>query len=154
MKRIHFQKYSKNRKLSIYTVRFAENTENETDSFLKKYWQAGFKEDILIIKNWIRNLEDRGAKEHYFRHERRANAGPAHFSKLRIYCIRCHDNLIILDGGGEKRGQTAQDGQETNAAMELMNAVDEAFVEKIKDRDIIYSFDGMDLFGELFVDIS
>ncbi|CAG5072556.1 hypothetical protein DYBT9623_04193 [Dyadobacter sp. CECT 9623] len=154
MKRIHIEKYSKNKKLSIYTVRYDDCVENQTDRFLDKYLRLGFEEDIMMIKSWLRNLENRGAKEHYLRHEKRANAGPIRFSKLRIYCIRCHENLIILDGGGEKKGQKTQDGAETNAAMELMNAVDIAFVEKIKDRDIVYSFDKMDLSGELFVDIT
>ncbi|MCE7059465.1 hypothetical protein [Dyadobacter sp. CY343] len=154
MKRIHIEKYSKNKKLSIYTVRYDDCVENETDIFLDKYLRLGFEEDVMMIKSWLRNLENRGAMEHYFRHEKRANAGPIGFSKLRIYCIRCHENLIILDGGGEKKGQKTQDGAETNTAMELMNAVDIAFVEKIKDRDIVYSFDRMDLSGELFVDIT
>jgi hypothetical protein len=153
VKRIYIEKYSKRKKLSVYTVRFAENNENETDRFIDRYLKLGFKEDIQIIKNWLRNVEERGAQERYFRHERRANAGPILACKLRIYCIRCHDNLIILDGGGEKKGQKAQDGFETNAAMDLMNAVDKALVEKIKEGDIEYSDDDMDLTGELFVDI-
>ena len=153
MKRINLELYSKKGKLAIYIIRFEGEDVNETDAFLQKHFELGFIEDIQIIKRWIENLENRGAREEYFRPEKRARAGPKSASKLRIYCIRCHENLIILDGGGIKKGQYAQSGEDTNYSFELMNAIDAKFVEKLSDRDINYSNDSMGLEGELFVDI-
>jgi len=89
----------------------------------------------------------------YFRPENNVSAGPITFSKLRIYCIRCSENIVIIDGGGEKKGQKTQDGAETWKAMKLMMAIDERLIEKIRVGDIYYSPDLMQLKGELFVDI-
>ncbi len=89
----------------------------------------------------------------YFRPENNVSAGPITFSKLRIYCIRCSENIVILDGGGEKKGQKTQDGAETWRAMRLMMDIDRKLIEKIRAGDIHYSSDLMQLEGELFIDI-
>lgn len=89
----------------------------------------------------------------YFRPENNVSAGPITFSRLRIYCIRCSENIVILGGGGEKEGRKAQDGAETWKALKLMMAVDKKLVEKIRAGEIWYSRDLMQLEGELFIDI-
>ncbi|MGN7884685.1 hypothetical protein [Dyadobacter sp. 22481] len=61
--------------------------------------------------------------------------------------------MIILDGGGEKKGQKTQDGAETWKTMKLMMAIDKKLIEKIREKAIHYSDDLMTLQGELFVDL-
>jgi hypothetical protein len=151
--RIYFELYSKSRKVSVYSVRFEHSDTTETDRFVKEYLEKGFKEDIQMIKRWLDNIKTRGARQRYFRAENNVGAGPETFSRLRIYCIRCSDHIIILDGGGEKKGWKTQDGEETWRAMKLMMAIDKKLIEKILQNDIRYAADLMTLEGELFVDI-
>lgn len=153
MNRIYFELYSRSEKVTIYSIRFDGYLVTETDYFLDKYLERGFFEDVRFIKRWLYNIKARGAQPRFFRAENNVTAGPVTFSKLRIYCIRCSDNLIILDGGGEKKGQKTQDGAETWKAMKLMMAIDKKLIEKIRENTIRYSDDLMTLQGELFVDL-
>lgn len=153
MKRIYLEPYSQTEKLTVYTIRFENSSVNETDKFIKKHLELGFLEDIQIIKRWLFNLEKRGALHHYFRFENRASAGPRQTSNLRIYCIRCHNNMIILDGRGVKEGKLAQDGKDTAKSFDLINAIDFCLVEKIKTSEIFYSNDYMNLERDLFIDL-
>ncbi|MBO9613308.1 MAG: hypothetical protein J7619_11460 [Dyadobacter sp.] len=153
MNRIYFELYSKSRKVTIYTIRFEGCPAAETDSFVNEYLEKGFFEDIQLIRRWLYNIQMRGAQPWYFRAENNVVAGPVTFSRLRIYCIRCSNSLVILDGGGEKKGQKTQDGAETWKAMKLMMAIDAKLIEKIQEKAIYYSDDLMTLKGELFVDI-
>ncbi|MGX5853901.1 hypothetical protein ACWKW6_09670 [Dyadobacter jiangsuensis] len=139
--------------ITIYTVRFEGSELSETNNFVKEYSRNGFAEDLDMISSWLGYLKDRGAEPRYFRSENNVSAGPVAFSRLRIYCIRCSQNIVILDGGGEKKGQKTQDGAETWKAMKLMMDIDKRLIEKIRDGDIYYSPDLMKLEGELFIDI-
>jgi hypothetical protein len=145
--------YSRSKKVTVYSIRFEGNLTSETDAFVNEYEESGFAEDVDIIRSWLWFIKERGAQLRYFRPENNVSAGPVTFSKLRIYCIRCTENIVILDGGGEKKGQKTQDGTETWKAMKLMTAIDRKLIEKIRVGDIYYSPDLMQLEGELFVDI-
>ncbi|WP_454522120.1 hypothetical protein [Dyadobacter jiangsuensis] len=153
MNRIYFELYAQSRMITIYTVRFEGSELSETNNFVKEYSRNGFAEDLDMISSWLGYLKDRGAEPRYFRSENNVSAGPVAFSRLRIYCIRCSQNIVILDGGGEKKGQKTQDGAETWKAMKLMMDIDKRLIEKIRDGDIYYSPDLMKLEGELFIDI-
>lgn len=153
MNRIYFELYSKSEKVTIYTIRFEGCPVTNTDQFVDEYFEKGFFEDIRLIRRWLHNIQARGAQPRFFRAENNVNAGPVTFSKLRIYCIRCSHSIIILDGGGEKKGQKTQDGAETWKAMKLMMAIDKKLIEKIREKAIHYSDDLMTLEGELFVDL-
>jgi hypothetical protein len=145
--------YSRSKKVTVYSIRFEGNLTSETDAFVNEYEESGFAEDVDIIRSWLWFIKERGAQLRYFRPENNVSAGPVTFSKLRIYCIRCTENIVILDGGGVKKGQKTQDGTETWKAMKLMTAIDRKLIEKIRVGDIYYSPDLMQLEGELFVDI-
>ena len=153
MNRIYFELDSKSDKVTVYTIRFEGSPVTETDSFLDEYLGNGFFEDTRLIKRWIENIRTRGAQARYFRAENNVAAGPVTFSRLRVYCIRCSESIIILDGGGEKKGQKTQDGEETWKAMRLMMAIDRKLIEKIRERSIHYSDDLMTLQGELYIDL-
>lgn len=139
--------------ITIYTIRFEGSELSETNNFVNEYSRNGFVEDLDMISSWLGYLKDRGAEPRYFRSENNVSAGPVAFSRLRIYCIRCSQNIVILDGGGEKKGQKTQDGAETWKAMKLMMEIDKRLIEKIRNGDIYYSPDLMKLEGELFIDI-
>ncbi|WP_426294965.1 hypothetical protein ACN9ML_09435 [Dyadobacter endophyticus] len=139
--------------ITIYTIRFEGSELSETNNFVNEYSENGFAEDLDMISSWLGYLKDRGAEPRYFRSENNVSAGPVAFSRLRIYCIRCSQNIVILDGGGEKKGQKTQDGVETWKAMKLMMEIDKRLIEKIGKGDIYFSPDLMKLEGELFIDI-
>lgn len=153
MKRIYIEKYreSLKSKVCFYTVRFEDEAENETDKFFKRFQDTDYLDDLQIIAAWIKQIELRGADDRYFRFENNASAGPRESSNLRIYCIRCSNETIILDGGGIKNSKIVQDSPDAYKYFNLMNRIDILLREKIKDKDIYYN--NKNLEGELYIDI-
>lgn len=145
--------YSRSNKVTVYSIRLEGCSVTKTDQFVDEYFDKGFCDDIRLIKRWLHNIKARGAQQGFFRAENNVIAGPVTSSRLRIYGIRCSESIIILDGGGEKKGRKTQDGEETWYAMKLMIAIDKKLIEKIREGLIHYSDDLMTLKGELFVDL-
>jgi hypothetical protein len=72
-------------------------------------------------------------------------------SKLRLYCIRFGKTTLILGGGGVKPKDIRawqENGQLTREA-ELMILVSKLVAERIKDKDIRWDENQMDLLGDL-----
>ncbi|MEN0048261.1 MAG: hypothetical protein AAF806_14460 [Bacteroidota bacterium] len=114
-------------KVNYYTVRLEYDDyieeDSEMDKFLKKFENTSSKikeefEDLLAL---IENIGNRGAFERYFRFEDRANALPRSFTKntkervffvetrIRLYCIRISDKIVVLVNGDIKTAQKVQD---------------------------------------------
>lgn len=71
---------------------------------------AEYNPDLMRIVEFISKIADRGAFERYFRPEGRYNdsvcALPVIKSKLRLYCLRLSDKILILGNGGIKSTRT------------------------------------------------
>jgi hypothetical protein len=146
-----FETYSM---VSYYTVRWEDNNLSETDKFIKKilHQQTAYKTDLQEILTLIEMIgEERGAKDVYFtRHEDLATALPPpstllvrgieipfYENKLRLYCIKINENIVILFNGGVKSSQKVQDSP--NLLMKFREA--QIFARRIwqalNDKDII-----------------
>ena len=72
-------------------------------------------------------------------------------SNLRLYCIRFGNSLIILGGGGEKK-KTIKAFQEVDKLKEenyILREISAQIAERIKEKDITFSYDGTEITGEL-----
>lgn len=117
-----------------------------------------FKGEILNILERIRTINEKtGARESFFK----PNEGKpgdlvcALFdvpnSNLRLYCIRFGNSLIILGGGGEKK-KTIKAFQEVDKLKEenyLLRKISAQIAERIKEKEITFSYDGTEITGEL-----
>lgn len=155
MKTVYIEQFGEQQygKVNFYTLRFDEDDKSTTEYFIAAY-RHSHTDDLKKLRAWLKNIQERGAREYYFRFENNACAGPKEVCGLRIYCIRCGDKVVILNGGGAKTSRTAQEGVFTKKYFDFINRVEKKFREKIQAGEITYEgFYGERLAGELFVEI-
>ncbi|MBQ4621818.1 MAG: hypothetical protein IJB28_04100 [Bacteroidaceae bacterium] len=96
---------------TIYTIQFLAENESEFERFYTKFKDdAEYNPDLMRIVALIDKIADMGALERYFRPEGKLNdsvcALPVIQSKLRLYCLRLSDKILILGNGGVKKTRT------------------------------------------------
>jgi hypothetical protein len=101
---------------TIYTLQFLRDAETEFEKFISKFMNdAEYSEDYSKIAAFIKRIAQRGAFERYFRNEGKMSdsvvALPVTSSKLRLYCLRLSDKILILGNGGVKSTRTYEDDE-------------------------------------------
>ena len=97
--------------VSLYSIKFNGEDVTEFEKFLQKFKDnAELNEDFQRIVYALSKILDRGALERYFRPEGRMNdnvcAVPIESGKLRLYCLRMSDQILIVGNGGVKSTRT------------------------------------------------
>lgn len=110
MKRLKIVPYKSLEKASFYTFQLEESNTFETDEFISKFINdLLYQKDVATIVYWLNRMGEMGTLERYFRPEKGAKAIPITSSRLRLYCIRLSDQILILGNGGIKTSQKIQD---------------------------------------------
>lgn len=99
---------------TIYTLQFLRDTESEFEKFISKFINnAEYSEDYSCIAAVVSRIARTGAQERYFRHYGKMNDSivvlPVLASKLRLYCLRFSDKILILGNGGVKKTCTYEE---------------------------------------------
>lgn len=127
---------------NLYTIRFIDEEISETDKFIDDYIDD-YEEDMAIIAAKMKNIQIRGAKEIYFR-----AAGSImdavmelpekeQYSKLRLYCLRWTERILILGNGGVKEVRTYQEDDLLYGHVKLLQKLSKLLQERIVvDREI------------------
>lgn len=101
-------------KVSLYSISFEKDHTTEFEHFMQKFQSDATLnidyQKILSALDWI--LEN-GAFERYFRPEGSVNdnvcALPIESGKIRLYCLRISDQILIVGNGGIKSSRTYQE---------------------------------------------
>ena len=96
---------------TIYTIQFLSENKSEFERFYTRFKDdAEYNPDLMRIVALINKIADMGALERYFRPEGKYNdsvcALPILQSRLRLYCLRLSDKILILGNGGVKKTRT------------------------------------------------
>ena len=96
---------------TIYTIQFLSESDSEFERFYTRFKDdAEYNPDLMRIVALINKIADMGALERYFRPEGKLKDGvcalPVLQSKLRLYCLRLSDKILVLGNGGVKRTRT------------------------------------------------
>lgn len=99
---------------TAYTIQFLSDDQSEFEKFVSKFRQdAELNPDFQAIMRFVEQILSNGALERYFRREGRMNdsvvALPVLKSKLRLYCLRLSDKLLVLGNGGVKNSRTYEE---------------------------------------------
>lgn len=99
---------------TLYTLQFLRDSESEFEKFVSRFvGDSEFSEDYLRIAAFISRIARTGALERYFRPEGKRSdsvvALPVTSSKLRLYCLRLSDKILILGNGGVKSTKTYEE---------------------------------------------
>lgn len=101
-------------KCTLYSIRFASEENSEYERFYDKFIKdAKLNRDLLRIVQIIDKIADVGALERLFRPEGKMKdsvvALPVLSSKLRLYCLRLSNGILVLGNGGAKKSKTYQE---------------------------------------------
>lgn len=123
--------------VSLYSICFDGNAISEYETFVQK-----FKDDATLntdYKNIILALEKIvavGAFERFFRPEGKMSDRVAALSidsrKLRLYCLRISDQILIVGNGGQKDTRTYEESAELSGYVMDLQAFDKMLAEAQK----------------------
>lgn len=141
-------------KASVYSVSIEEDTETLLERFInenKEEYRDELREILLRLKTIGHNT---GARQEFFKPaEGKPGDGiEALYDEqqhLRLYCIRNGRVALIVGGGGPKQGGAWQDYPKLKEENELLQLVSQTIIKALKERDIRWSDDGMELLGPI-----
>jgi hypothetical protein len=145
--------FEEHEKITFYSIRFEGDTLCEFEKFMKAFMTIPqYQNDIKRIAYWIDKIAQRGALERHFRtSEGKMKDGvcaiPIEFSKLRLYCLRLSDELLILGNGGVKKEKTYNQDERLRFCVETLSKLDSLI--KIKQKQNIISIKGKTISGNL-----
>ncbi|MCM1170463.1 MAG: hypothetical protein NC324_11070 [Bacteroides sp.] len=101
-------------KCTLYSIQFSSESESEYERFYSKFIEdARLNPDLLRIVQVVDRIAEQGALERFFHYEGKMNdsvvALPVLNSKLRLYCLRLSDTILILGNGGVKNSRTYEE---------------------------------------------
>lgn len=132
------------RNCTLYTIQFLTEDDSEFEKFYNKFKDdVEFNPDLMRIVGFIRKIADHGALERFFRPEVKMKdnvvALPVVRSKLRLYCLRLSDKILILGNGGVKTTRTYEDNNELSGYVLTLQKFDKLIKEGVENGTIIMS---------------
>ena len=94
-------------KTALYSISFEKDGTTEFEKFVAEFeMNATYNSDYQRIIAALQVILDKGALERFFRPEGKMNdnvqAIPIGGGKLRLYCLRISEQIVILGNGGVK----------------------------------------------------
>jgi hypothetical protein len=142
---------------TIYSVVLENDEVTLLDHFIEEN-ENHFPAEVKDIVKRIRTIGGTtGARSHFFKeNEGIPGDGVCALydhpdSNLRLYCIRYGSCAVILGGGGPKPKmiKALQEDEKLTEENYLMREVSQKIMDAMKERDIRWSADGMELIGDL-----
>lgn len=126
---------------TIYTLQFLRDTESEFEKFISKFIDnAEYSEDYTRIAAFISRITRTGAHERYFRPEGSISdsvvALPVTASKLRLYCLRLSDKILILGNGGVKSTRTYDEDPSLKGYVMTLQKFEKLLKEGVNDGSV------------------
>lgn len=127
---------------TMYTIQFLGETDSEFERFYNKFkGELEYNEDFDRLLNVLERIGNFGAFERYFRPEGklkdRVYALPVLKSRLRLYCLRLSDKILILGNGGVKNSRTYDENDELKGYVLTLQKFDNLLKEGVKDGSIV-----------------
>lgn len=102
--------------MSLYSICFNGDELSEYEKFLTMFKDnARLNRDFQTILLALAKIVEVGAWERFFRNEGRMNDNLCALSidsrRLRLYCLRISDQILIVGNGGEKTTKTYQEDE-------------------------------------------
>ena len=98
----------------------------ELEAFFERFpVGCDYDEEIDVIITWMDKIAETGALERYFRPEGRYGDGVGVIpidigNKVRLYCLRLSDKILVFGNGGVKDTATWQESEELAPYVKLL----------------------------------
>ncbi len=127
--------------VGLYSILFDGKKETEFRDFLLKFKDnATLNKDYEAIVRALDKIIANGALERYFRAEGRMADNVAALAidskRLRLYCLRISDQILILGNGGEKATRTYEESKELYGYVIDLQKFDELLKQEQKNGTI------------------
>lgn len=127
---------------SLYTIFFENSDMSEFNKFISRFKDnATLQHDYQLILNVLHRILEQGAQERYFRPEGkmadRVCALPILTGRLRLYCLRLSNKILILGNGGIKETKTYNENAELNGYVMDLQKFDAMLKAAEKDGSVI-----------------
>ena len=115
-KRTTIELMAESEKTSLYSISFEMDGTTEFEKFVTEFeMNATYNRDYQRIIAALQAILRIGALERFFRPEGKFNDGvsalPIESGKLRLYCLRISEQIVILGNGGVKTTKTYEEDQ-------------------------------------------
>jgi hypothetical protein len=151
-RKIAILEFEKHESVRYYTIKLAEENNTEIQRFFDKYDTQEFKADFDVITSWVNIIGEKGASKEFFRPEGgKVKAIPIDSNKLRLYCFRVNESIVIFGNGGLKKTETYQEDPELNDYAETLREIGEQLLERVSKNEA--QFKGGKIFGKLIFTI-
>lgn len=130
-------------KNGLFSLVFENEDYSEFEKFIEKFKnEADVARDLNVILSYIEQMiNGAGFLERYFRPEGKMKddvcALPVVSGKLRLYCLRLSDSVLIAGGGGRKTTKTYQDDDNLNGYVISLQKLDKLIKVEVKKGNII-----------------
>ena len=130
MKTINLKTIEQTDNVSLYSICFNGNDVSEYEDFLMKFKDnSTLNYDFQRILLALEKIIDRGALERFFRIEGKMNDRVSALAidsrKLRLYCLRISDQILIVGNGGVKTTRTYQEDEQLSGYVMDLQRFDE-----------------------------
>ena len=141
MKKAQLKTIEQNDNVSLYSICFNGSDISEFEDFLIKFKDnSKLNRDFQTIILALEKIIDQGALERFFRLEGKMNDNVTALSidsrKLRLYCLRISDQIMILGNGGVKTTRTYQEDEELSGYVMDLQRFDELLKQAQKNGTI------------------
>jgi hypothetical protein len=139
--------------VNFYSIHLDEEELSELERFFEKFpVGCEYDDEIDIIIAWLDKIGENGALERYFRPEGRYGDGVGVIpidvgNKLRLYCLRISDKILVFGNGGIKDADFWQNSGTLAPYVEMLIDTSRFIISRIRDGKIILV--DKDLVGDL-----
>lgn len=112
--------------INFYSIHLEGEELTELERFFEKFPEGcEYDEEVDVILAWIDKIAEKGALERYFRPEGRYGDGVGVIpievgNKIRLYCLRLSDKILVFGNGGVKESKTWQESETLAPYVELL----------------------------------
>ena len=121
----------------MFSICFDGHDLSEFEKFLNEFKDnATYNKDFNVILLALSKIIDKGALERFFRNEGRMNDNVKALAidsrKLRLYCLRISDQILILGNGGVKATRTYQEDSKLSGYVMDLQSFDKVLLKAQK----------------------
>jgi len=142
-RQISIDLFDEHEKVNFYTVCFHDE-KSEFDKFLDEYDNSKYIDQINLIVSDIDTIGKKGAFSRDFRQEGKPNdnlcALPSNWvtCKLRVFCLRIAEDIVILGNGYEKTKRTYNEIPFALYYANTLLSVDRLLKRRIANSDVTH----------------
>ena len=143
MKKISLKSLSQTERNGLFSLDFEGEALSEFEKFIKRFKEeSDVVRDLNVILAAINHMmQGAGFLERYFRPEGKMNdqvcALPLESGRLRLYCLRLSDSVLIAGNGGRKDTRTYNESAELSGYVISLQTLDKIIKAEVKKGNII-----------------